>query len=73
MKGGSNAASNLFTSCISCNSSRRYLPALEFASDFDVVDRIMMAVETPLPTYKERIRKCPASTVVEKATRRSSK
>lgn len=55
--GGSNATDNLFTSCVKCNSTRRNTPALIhafreatlFTQGGDVLDRILDALERPLP------------------------
>lgn len=55
--GGGNETANLFTSCVRCNSQRRNLPALTFAYERgtlfnaapDALDRILDALERPLP------------------------
>lgn len=56
--GGSNDAGNLLTACHGCNSERRHQPALSFAFEKEgpmfggagaVLDRLIGALETPLP------------------------
>jgi hypothetical protein len=58
--GGSNDASNLLTACFPCNSKRRHAPALSYAFATDgplfggagqTLDRIIDALERPLPVY----------------------
>lgn len=57
--GGSNATDNLFTSCVRCNSSRRNAPALVhafrnatlFVHGGEILDRILDALDRPLPTH----------------------
>lgn len=56
--GGGNETANLFTSCVQCNSRRRNMPAISFAfgqhgalfsGAGDALDRILDALERPLP------------------------
>lgn len=57
---GNNATDNLFTACTSCNSRRQDTPALTYAYDtfgalfngaVDALDRILDALERPLPVF----------------------
>jgi 5-methylcytosine-specific restriction endonuclease McrA len=56
--GGSNEAGNLVTACFDCNSERRHAPALTFAAKTPrfggtaaVLDRVLDALERPLPAF----------------------
>lgn len=58
--GGSNDASNLITACHPCNSERRHQPALSYAFEKEgplfagpgpLLDRIIDALDRPLPAY----------------------
>jgi 5-methylcytosine-specific restriction endonuclease McrA len=53
---GCNSTHNLLTSCTRCNSQRQDRPALEYAAErsglfestYDVLERILIALDTPL-------------------------
>ena len=52
--GGGNMATNVFTSCLQCNSSRQSVAALAFAKKpFTSLDRIIEHLDKPLPKKRE--------------------
>jgi len=56
---GGNETTNLLTACYPCNSARQHKPALTFAHETEtlfqsapeMLDRILNALDAPLPAY----------------------